>query len=212
MKIFSNFDTWLAASLLKEAQEKYGVENVLFVRRDKVYLFIRLWLPVILRVFISFVLLYFYYGIVGSQSFFSDIVWIIVWTIEIWLTLYLLFFFWHKLLDYYMDYVIITPRQIVVFDQDWILKRETRSLDPSKIKTINISSAWLMGSIFNFGSIVFLAEWDREHGDIKLNYIYRPVMLRERIEELIDRTVREGNEWNNESKDAIAKDGKSFFL
>jgi hypothetical protein len=61
MKIFSNFDTELSVRLLQEAQEKYGKESVLCVRRAQVYLFIRLFLPSSLWVFVSVALLLIYY-------------------------------------------------------------------------------------------------------------------------------------------------------
>ena len=41
-------------------------------------------------------------------------------------------------------------------------------------------------SIFNYGTIVFFAEWDENHGDIKLNYISDPNKLSKRLQEIID--------------------------
>ena len=91
-----------------------------------------------------------------------------------------------KFVDYYMDYMIITPHQITGYDQGGIFKRETRSLDSEKIKTINIISEGRWGSVFNFWSIVFLSEGDSDNGDIKLKFMNDPVHLRDRIIEIID--------------------------
>jgi len=89
-----------------------------------------------------------------------------------------------------MDFVIITPKQLEVFDQDGMLNRDTQSVDVSKIKTINIKSDGLLCSIFNYGSIIFLAEWDADNsGEITLNFITNPVKLRARIQEIIEEAV-----------------------
>lgn len=85
-----------------------------------------------------------------------------------------------------MDFVIVTPDQLTAFDQEWIIKRMTRSLELRKIKTINVVSHGRLSSLFNFWSIIFLAEWDISNGDVTLSYISNPVKLRERIIELVE--------------------------
>ena len=85
-----------------------------------------------------------------------------------------------------MDFVIVTPDQLTAFDQEWILKRMTRSLELRKIKTINVVSHGWLSSLFNFWSIIFLAEWDISNGDVTLSYISNPVKLRERIIALVE--------------------------
>lgn len=89
-----------------------------------------------------------------------------------------------------MDYAIITPDQVIQYDQDWILNRFTRSLDISKIKSISIRKEWLMCSIFNYWSIIFFSEWDADNGDITLNYISDPIKLRDTISEMINLHVQ----------------------
>ncbi len=87
-----------------------------------------------------------------------------------------------------MDFVIVTPDQLTAFDQEWILKRMTRSLELRKIKTINVVSHGRLSSLFNFWSIIFLAEWDVSNWDVTLSYITNPVKLRERIIMLVEMT------------------------
>jgi len=43
-----------------------------------------------------------------------------------------------KLIDYYMDYAIVNPREIISIDQDGLFHRSERSLDSVKIKAIGI--------------------------------------------------------------------------
>jgi len=69
---------------------------------------------------------------------------------------------------------------------DCYLSRSSRQLDISKIKTVSIDKKWLLRSIFDFWTIVFFSEWDQDHGDIKLNYISKPIMLRDTISSILD--------------------------
>lgn len=84
-----------------------------------------------------------------------------------------------------MDYTIITPRQVIQYDQTWLLNRSTRTLDLAKIKSINIKKNGLMTSIFNLWDIVFFSEWDESHGDIRLNYIKKPIALKQSITKIM---------------------------
>lgn len=43
-----------------------------------------------------------------------------------------------------------------------------------------------MSSIFNYGSIVFLAEGDVENGEIMLRFISKPIRLRDNIYRVIE--------------------------
>jgi len=57
MKIFSSFDTNLPKKLLKEAEKKYGAENVCFVRRDSIYMWLKVYIPLLARVIFSLIVL-----------------------------------------------------------------------------------------------------------------------------------------------------------
>jgi uncharacterized membrane protein YdbT with pleckstrin-like domain len=65
-----------------------------------------------------------------------------------------------RFIDYKMDFAIITPKEIVSYNQTGIFSRSSRSLDVDKIKTISVDKKGLLRSIFNFGSIIFLSEGD----------------------------------------------------
>jgi hypothetical protein len=60
MKIFSNFDTNLPYQLLAEAQEQYGKDNVIFIRRNRIYLAIRRGFPLLLVLMLVVPMLYGY--------------------------------------------------------------------------------------------------------------------------------------------------------
>lgn len=186
MKILSNFDTKLSQRLYHEAVNKYWRNHVLYIHRDAVYLLIKLFFPVLTWLLLSSLFFRFYYSIIWTKSVLSDEIWFMVWGIIISMTIYITYFVWKNFVNYYMDFVIVTPDQLTAFDQEWILKRTTRSLELRKIKTINVVSHGWLSSVFNFWSIIFLAEWDISNGDVTLSYISNPVKLRERIIVLVE--------------------------
>jgi hypothetical protein len=60
-----------------------------------------------------------------------------------------------------MDFAIITPRQIVSYEQSGIFKRSSISLDLTNLRSINEEKDGILKSIFNYGTIVFFSEGDR---------------------------------------------------
>ncbi|USN55297.1 MAG: hypothetical protein H6765_01510 [Candidatus Peribacteria bacterium] len=61
-------------------------------------------------------------------------------------------------LDYYLDFSIITPTQITNYNQTGFFGKSTRSLDLAKIKSVRVDQQGIMRSLWNYGSIVFLSE------------------------------------------------------
>jgi uncharacterized membrane protein YdbT with pleckstrin-like domain len=64
--------------------------------------------------------------------------------------LYLLIVAWAKYFNYILDYTLVTPTYVSSYNQNGIFSREIRTLEPSKIKTIDFTSKGLINSIFNF--------------------------------------------------------------
>lgn len=186
MKLFSNFDTKLSQDLLKEAKLNYGEEKVIYIRRDVIYLIIKRLPPLFLFVIMIVPSIYIYSKLSILQSNISNfVISSIIFIISI-ITLYLLYYNIGRYIDYKMDFVIITPKNITSFDQTGIFHRTSISLDIEKIKTINIDANGRLSSVFSFGNIIFLSEWDTEHGDITLKYITHPEQLKKQIEEIIE--------------------------
>jgi hypothetical protein len=80
----------------------------------------------------------------------------------------------------------------VSYQQGGLFRRSSISLDLTNLRSINEEKNWILKSIFNYGTIVFLSEWwDFRSPDdpdaaidasmIKLNYITYPRKVRERI-------------------------------
>ena len=75
------------------------------------------------------------------------------------------------MVDYKMDFLLVTPREIMKYDQTWIFNREAEKLHTDHIKSISLSKKWILGSFFDVGSLTFLAEWQTEKGDITMHDI-----------------------------------------
>lgn len=184
VKIFSNFDTKFDDKALAKAQEEFGAEHVCFVRRDMIYVIFKILLPTLLWAISAGLLLLFVYGTEFGQLLGSFFEWFIRVLIGIsWLMLGIMMS--NKFIDYYMDFTIITPKQITTYDQTWIFTRLQRSLDIAKIKSIRVDKKWFLHSVFNYGSIVFFSEGDQKFWDIRLNYITDPASLSAKLADIL---------------------------
>lgn len=89
--------------------------------------------------------------------------------------------------NYTLDYTIITPGYISAYNQKWIFAREIRTVEPEKIKTINFISTGFINSLFNFGEVYVLLEWEEVwRWEISINYIYKPEVVKNKILQLAD--------------------------
>jgi hypothetical protein len=89
-------------------------------------------------------------------------------------------------IDYTMDFTIVTPEQIISYDQTFVLNRFVRTMQTSKIKTVSISKSWLIYSLFDNGDISFLSEWDQAEGEITLDWIKDPEAIKRTVLHLVD--------------------------
>lgn len=186
MKIFSNFDTEFKDKLYEELTKKFWKDKVLLITRDKIFLIFKVILPLLFLLVLCFFLIIFWviWDIWDDLNIFK---W---WLILFFLFMSFLFFFpkiLKNLIDYYMDFAVITPKQIIAYNQIGIFSRESRSLDVEKIKTISVDKKWILKSLFNYWTIIFLSEWDESwKGDIVLEYVHDPEKVRERIMEIME--------------------------
>lgn len=193
MKILSNFDTNLSSELYNNYVKKYWKNNTLILFRNKVYLFLYVIIPALFYFFsISLVYYYLWYSITFDDQFiesvkrsFINLVFIISFIPVFWKLL-------KRIIDYWMDYTIVTPDDIVHYDQNGFFSRDARTLSTSKLKTITVEKDWLLRSLFNFWNIKFLSEWDNARSwDIHIFYIYDPDNVKYKIREIITDTTDE---------------------
>ncbi len=121
-------------------------------------------------------------------TFFTLITWIFSllswWALGFWLwilnsflliTQTILFYsYLNKMINQEMDFKIIIPGQIIFYNQKWLLW-ESQSMNARKIKTMNSSYRWLLGSFFNYWDIIILSEWDqKDNWEMTMDYIWDP--------------------------------------
>ena len=111
MKIFSNFDTKLRQTKFTEYQQEYGVDNVLCFGRSRLYFWIKVFLPTILLVIISLSLLIFFSGRFGTASFIPILIVVLIFDIVA------LFPIIRKYIEYSMDFIIVIPSCVLMYDQ-----------------------------------------------------------------------------------------------
>ena len=94
-----------------------------------------------------------------------------------------------KYMDYKLDFIIVTPDLLIMYDQWGIFKRNIISTNEKSIKTISVKKSGLLYSIFNNGDIVFLTEWDSVSGggEITLRRVPKPEKRRKEIARIMSK-------------------------
>lgn len=180
MKIFSNFDTKLRETTFLEYQERYDVDNVLCFWRSKLYYIIKFVLPFILLLFITIFGLIFFYKWLGGDYFAYLLTAIII------INIVFIFPVIGKYIDYKMDFIIVIPHAIMMYEQWGIFKRNVSTISAQSIKSISIKKSWLLYSIFDNGDIIILTEGDTErNGEIMLRRIPRPEKRKNQIVKIV---------------------------
>ena len=188
MKILSNFDTKLFANLQSEYEAKYGAEYMVVVKRSPIFLVLFVLFPLIICMSTRLIALSMY---MYSFSMFGDdisryIFFGVIWLIVLWVTYVMGWRALYQYINYKMDFCLITPYEIVHYNQIWILNRPTEVIDTEKIKTITKNSAWFRKSFFNYGELIFLSEWDKDMGDIRLERVHDPEKVYRKIRTIIE--------------------------
>lgn len=90
-----------------------------------------------------------------------------------------------RMLDLEMDFAVVIPWKIILYNQS-NLSRDVQTINSEKIKTITSKHAKLLWSIFDFGEITILTEWDEANmWEMTLQYIACPSETVYEINELL---------------------------
>jgi len=182
MKLFSNFDTKLKKRKQEQWIRQYWIDSVLLLSKSTLFRFLKLDLPLFLFFVASgFLIFWANYLMGGDGVFYGALPLISVW----------LFFVLPKLLkhlmDYYMDFAIITPKALYRYDQEWAFSRDLININVDSIKSFYVKKWGLLYSMFNNGNITFLTEWDAIIGEVTLFYMYAPEVKKYKISKIIGR-------------------------
>ncbi len=182
--LLGSFDPEHKSNTVKKYEAKFGKENVLLIQRSGLFLFLKIIIPLIIYIIL-------YGGIITLIGYLVE--WdtkIIGYSAIIGLLVVMILFLslnFKRLLDYLMDFLIITPKQIIAYNQRGIRKRSNMTIECEKIKSISTSYRNRLFSLFNNGDIIFLSEGDAEWtGEIQAFYVARPQKTKEKIYEIID--------------------------
>lgn len=180
-----SFDPNLKNEKVTQYQNKFGKESVLLIQRSKLFLFLKIIVPLIIYMLI-------YAGIIVAISYGFE------WDREVigysaiigFLVIFLIFLSLNlkRLLDYLMDFIIVTPEQIIAYNQRGIRKRSNMTIECVKIKSISTSYRSRLFSLFNNGDIKFLSEGDsHSSGEIKAFYVHEPQKTKEKIYNIMEK-------------------------
>ena len=211
MKILSNFDTKYEDSVMEKFRSMYWKENVLSIHRAQIFLVMYLLAPIstIIISWIIALIVMFYWDENGFDPIIQAIKFWLPFLSAILVTLYYLPGLVKKYIDYSMDFCVITPKEIVSYNQTWIMARKWHSIDTDKIKTITIDKKWFVKSLFNFWTITFLSEWDSTwKGDIQLNFVSDPDKVKNDIKTLIYEAYKFGH-WEDTENEKKATEIKN---
>ena len=187
MKIFSSFDTDFKKKLVEKEKEVYK-DKVYVISHGKFYYYFYIIVPTILLILgmiLYFVVLYYTSSSLGSDTeTFINIVWVIVFFVifvPAWIKML------KKYIDYIMDFVIVTPKNLISYNQEWIFTRKWRTVDVEKIKTISVNKDGILRSLFNYGNIVILTEWDEKWaGEINFSFIDDPDNVKFKVMDIVE--------------------------
>lgn len=166
--------------MIQEKQEQYGNDMVHVVLRSKLFFLEYIFIPVFLITIFVLALWYIVYEYLNVDMY------IIIIGMSIMFILSILYYSVIKrFIDYHMDYCIITPDEIILAEQQGLFKRQIRSLDAIKIKSISTKKRSIINSIFNNGSIIFMSDGDETLGEIILEYVHNPEKQKDILSEII---------------------------
>jgi uncharacterized membrane protein YdbT with pleckstrin-like domain len=193
MAAFGSFDPELRKKELRKYQERYGADNVMLVKRSKLFVWLNIALPII-----CYLLIYAGIMVAVSLNVRNDQTIGYVAIIGL-LAVVLAFLSMHfkRLLDYYLDFIIITPKQVVSFNQQGIWRRDNRTIETEKIKSISAKYRNCVFSLFNNGDITFLSEGDAQNGEINAYYVHSPQKTKEAVYKIIEVTQKHGHAYTS---------------
>lgn len=182
MKIFSNFDTDFKEKVLSNKKQSFAEKDIFVITRSKYYL--------IFKVLFHF---FWYLAILGwgiaLLSYIQAIpsiymIVIFVWFLVVWFRVF------HKILKYYYDFTIVTPKGVTTYKQIGILHSRIKELPSQRIKAIEISRTSLLGNIFWYGNVDIIADLsenahlgrdDEASWVVGLTYVDSPYDIKDRV-------------------------------
>lgn len=99
-----------------------------------------------------------------------------------------------KYIDYKMDFTVVTPTGVFLYNQRGIFYRTMSALNLQNIRTVNIQKSNLLYTIFDNGDIIFLSEggeWDEARGDLghaRIYFVANPEAKKNKIQQIFEKS------------------------
>ncbi len=168
MRLLSNFDTSKEQQLLDEYKKGFGDEKVISIHKSRWYYIIHVVAPLAIFFMIFSIWLYLSYMLdLEYQHLVQRAFWICM-------ALYLIATLVKTSREYMnrkMDYLIVTPKEVIKYDQAWVFDRETETIHVDKVKSVTVSKHGIVNSFLDIWTITFLAEGEDNKGDIIMSHI-----------------------------------------
>lgn len=210
MRIGSSFDTDLKKNLIKEYAQRYWSNDTIAISRSVRYLILNcIWPTIVLVSRILLLVLLQSYN-TANDSLNSTIDFILVW---IGIVSIIRRWYWilEKYMNYYMDFCIITPNEIILYSQYWFFRRKSKIARTSNIKVITVDWSWFWRSLLNYWDITIFFEWNYSSGSwantskdntnigtIKLFFFSDIESTKNRIKKLLDLAIAVEQHDNND--------------
>ena len=87
---------------------------------------------------------------------------IVLLSIQIVLTIMIILWFMPSItkqyMNYKLDFAIITPIELISYNQSNLFTRSSKTIKTNNIKTISLDKSGILKSVFNYGTLIFLSE------------------------------------------------------
>lgn len=187
MRIFSNFDSQISKKLFENLKNNQWDENILLVKRWKIYFISKIVFPAIFAVIIFVLLKIYGLRIEFDSLFLEKAKWVKIVLLNIILIWPLFLKIFRNWIDYTLDFALIWKKQIILHDQLWFFSKQTQTLDVAKVRKIVVLKSGVLKSIFNYWEIVFLSQGsgNSNEEEARIEYISNPENVVEQIKHII---------------------------
>lgn len=168
--------------MIADKKAHFGADNVHLIERSKLFLFVKVQFPMMMSILVGI-------GTIVAMDYFlnTQMIWSILTGFIFFIGILIPYRVAKHFIDYHMDYCIVTPTEIILAEQSGIFKRQLRTLDATKIKSISVQKKRVFKSIFNNGTILFMSDGDDNNlGEINIDYIYDPEAHKTAINKIIN--------------------------
>ena len=186
MWIISTFDPKFQKKTIGKNIERYWSENILHITKSKLFLWMKVLIPTMFLTIVLITLMTFVLITIKLERLIITLIIILLvwWTVPMLKILKLY-------LDYKMDFVVVNPRSLIRYNQEWFFKRISKTIDLKDIRSTSVRKSWFINSIFNNGELVILSEsgWTGTGtwaGEIVFRFVYHPDLRNSEINKLLN--------------------------